>query len=102
MELGDLLIVMKTSDLASVSPTSLRVAASQLAHLSGYSTILTEVRHSVSGSMYYEACMGWLGSEEGVLYHHQWKMYNEFIVIGNFLQFEVTREGFLNHIPNPR
>jgi len=102
VELGDLLIVMKTSDLASVSPTSLRVAASQLAHLSGYSTILTEVRHSVSGSMYYEACMGWLGSEEGVLYHHQWKMYNEFIVIGNFLQFEVTREGFLNRIPNPR
>ena len=44
IELGDLLIVMRTSDLATVNPTSLRLAASQLADNSKYSTILTEVR----------------------------------------------------------
>ena len=44
VELGDLLIVMRSSDLATVAPTSLRLAASQLANNSKYSTILTEVR----------------------------------------------------------
>ena len=46
LELGDLLIVMRSSDLAEVSPTSLRLAASQLANNSAYSTILTEVREN--------------------------------------------------------
>ena len=48
VELGDLLIVMRTSDLAEVAPTSLRLAASQLANNSQYSTILTEVRTLLS------------------------------------------------------
>ena len=46
VELGDLLIVMRSSDLAEVSPTSLRLAASQLANNSAYSSILTEVREN--------------------------------------------------------
>ena len=48
VELGDLLIVMRSSDLAAVAPTSLRLAASQLANNSQYSTILTEVRTLLS------------------------------------------------------
>ena len=65
------------------------------------------MRNSVSGSMYYIACLDWLGSDEGMesseslLYRSQWKMYNEFIVIGNFLQFEVMQAG-LASIPSPR
>ena len=43
VELGDLLIVMRSTDLALVNPTSLRLAASQLAAQSRYSTILSEV-----------------------------------------------------------
>ena len=122
VELGDLLVVMRSSDLATVAPTSLRLAASQLADNSKYSTILTEVRlllstfvyiccydqvrSSVSGSMYHEACLGWLGSDEGkesaesLMYRKQWKMYNEFIVVGNFLQFEVLMKGLT--VPKPR
>ena len=56
--------------------------------------------------MYHEACLGWLGSEEGressesLMYRKQWKMYNEFIVVGNFLQFEVLMKGL--SVPKPR
>ena len=61
----------------------------------------------MSGSMYYIACLDWLGSDEGMesseslLYRSQWKMYNEFIVVGNFLQFEVLKQG-LTSVPSPR
>ena len=56
--------------------------------------------------MYHEACLGWLGSDEGkesgesLMYRKQWKMYNEFIVVGNFLQFEVLMKGL--SVPKPR
>ena len=56
--------------------------------------------------MYHEACLGWLGSEEGressesLMYRKQWKMYNQFIVVGNFLQFEVLMKGL--NVPKPR
>ena len=56
--------------------------------------------------MYHEACLGWLGSDEGkesaesLLYRKQWKMYNEFIVVGNFLQFQVLMKGLT--VPRPR
>ena len=56
--------------------------------------------------MYYIACLDWLGSDEGMesseslLYRSQWKMYNEFIVVGNFLQFEVMLKGLT--VPKPR
>ena len=56
--------------------------------------------------MYHEACLGWLGSEEGressesLMYRKQWKMYNEFIVVGNFLQFQVLMKGL--SVPKPR
>ena len=56
--------------------------------------------------MYHDACLGWLGSEEGkesaesLMYRKQWKMYNEFIVVGNYLQFEVLLKGL--SVPKPR
>ena len=56
--------------------------------------------------MYHDACLGWLGSEEGkesaesLMYRKQWKMYNEFIVVGNYLQFEVLMKGL--SVPKPR
>ena len=69
------------------------------------STLCSARRGSVSGSMYHEACLGWLGSDEGkesgesLMYRKQWKMYNEFIVVGNFLQFEILEQNFSNPKP---
>ena len=104
--MGDLLIVMKTTDLEEVSPTSVRMAASQLASATQYSRLVGEVRGDTRPVMYHEACLSWLGgtegreSEESLLYHQQWVAYNHFIVVGNFLQFEILEQNFTN--PKPR
>ena len=104
--MGDLLTVMKTTDLGEVSPTSVRMAASELASATQYSELVSEVRGATRPVMYHEACLDWLGgaegreSEESLLFHHQWVAYNHFIVVGNFLQFEIMEQNFTN--PKPR
>ena len=104
--MSDLLIVMKTTDLGEVSPTSVRMAASELAAATQYSKLVSEVRGANRPVMYHEACLDWLGgaegreSEESLLFHHQWVAYNHFIVVGNFLQFEIMEQNFTN--PKPR
>ena len=105
--MGDLLIVMRQSDLDDVHPTSLRMAASELATSSLYSELVPEVRGSVTPVMYHEACLDWLGgsegrqSEEALSYHEQWTSLNHFIVVGNYLQLELMQEN-LSNVPKPR
>ena len=104
--MGDLLIVMKTTDLEEVSPTSVRMAAAELASGTHYSRLVREVRGASRPVQYHEACLDWLGglegreSEEALMFHHQWVTYNHFIVVGNFLQFEILEQNFTN--PKPR
>jgi len=101
IEMGDLLLVMRESDLDSVDPTSLRMAAAQLATNTRYSVLVDEVRGSVGSVMFHEACQHWLGHDEARGFHIQWKHFNQFIVVGNFLQFEVLHSNWDN-VPSPR
>ena len=105
--MGDLLIVMRNSDLGQVEPTALRMAASALASTSRYSMKMDEVRHSTSATMFHEACLSWLGghegreSEESLRYHERWQQFNQFMVVGNFLQFEMLNNE-IDSVPKPR
>ena len=105
--MGDLLIVMRASDLADVKPTSLRMAAAELTANTRYQDLVSEVRHSTRPEMYHEACLQWLGghegrqSEESMSYHQQWKLYNNFMLVGHFLQFELYASS-VTEVPRPR
>lgn len=105
--MGDLLIVMRNDDLGHVEPTALRMAASELASTSRYSLMMDEVRHSTSATMFHEACLSWLGGNEGkesqesLRYHERWQQFNQFLVVGNFLQFELLHNE-LDAVPKPR
>merc|ERR1719480_298079 len=82
------------------------MAAAELASSTQYSKLVTEVRGATRPVMYHEACLDWLGgpegreSEEALLFHHQWVAYNHFIIVGNFLQFEIMEQNFTS--PKPR
>jgi len=99
VELGDLLIVLKVEDLTKVDPTSLRMAAEELAANTKYSDLITESRHSTFPVPYHEACALWLGGDQGPEsqeskdYNEQWTMYSRFIIVGNYLQFKVLENG---------
>ena len=62
---------------------------------------MDEVRGSVGSVMFHEACQHWLGHDEARGFHIQWKHFNQFIVVGNFLQFEVLHSNWDN-VPSPR
>jgi len=102
IEMGDLLLVMRESDLEKVDPTSLRMAAAQLTTNTRYSVLVDEVRGSTGSVMYHEACQHWLGDEEARSFRIQWKQFNQFIVVGNFLQFEVLHSNWNKDYPSPR
>ena len=109
VELGDLMIVLEESDFTSIDPTSLRMAAHELAVNTKYSDPVDEARHSINPVPQHEACSLWLGgaeggeSEESKSFTDQWRLYNQFIIVGNFLQFEVLENGLENGgLPAPR
>ena len=104
VELGDLLVVMARSDLSRVKPNSLRLASSQLAFSTLFSTLLSEVRGHSAPVLYHEACghlldgqEGW-SSQESIDMTSEWNALSNFMVLGSYLQVEVLTNGV--NIPN--
>ena len=108
VELGDLLIVLEAEDWTKVDPTTLRMAAEELAFNTKYSDMITEPRHSTVPVPYHEACALWLGDDQGAEsqeskdYADQWRMYSRYIVVGNHLQFKVLDNGADTESIQPR
>ena len=96
VQLGDLLVVFSRSDLAKVSPTALRRAASQLVSNSLYTEHLGDVRGFPETALYHEACSAWLGAskiQEGVEFFKAWRSLGEFYVLGSHLQVLVVEHN---------
>ena len=96
VDLGDLLVVFSRSDLAKVSPTALRRAASQLVSNSLYTEQLGDVRGFPETALYHEACSAWLGAsnfQEGVESFKAWRSLGEFYVLGSHLQVLVVEHN---------